>query len=172
MGFAPSFIARHGGSGKHANERINRHQYSIVLDDLRGIAQALFDCLLPLAKGSGEAKPDLVTFLCGNSFDPVQQKQIYADLIHGRIGLAQNRLPVSSDICDVLSAGVADASGNLPESVVALGQERYRCGQSRGRLARGGSRWTQGAGVVKALRPFARLGGRHRTFIETHLGWD
>jgi hypothetical protein len=32
-----------------------------------------------------------------------------------------------------------------------------------------GSRWTQGAGVVKALHPFCRLSGRHRTFIETHL---
>jgi REP element-mobilizing transposase RayT len=32
-----------------------------------------------------------------------------------------------------------------------------------------GSRWTQGAGVVKALHPFCKLGGRHRTFMETHL---
>jgi len=32
-----------------------------------------------------------------------------------------------------------------------------------------GSRWTQGAGVVKALHPFCKLGGRHRSFIETHL---
>ncbi len=32
-----------------------------------------------------------------------------------------------------------------------------------------GSRWTQGAGVVKALHPFARLGGKHRTFLEVHL---
>jgi hypothetical protein len=32
-----------------------------------------------------------------------------------------------------------------------------------------GSRWTQGAGVCKALHPFAKLGGRHRTFLETHL---
>ncbi len=32
-----------------------------------------------------------------------------------------------------------------------------------------GSRWTQGAGVVKALHPFCQLAGRHRTFIETHL---
>ncbi len=31
------------------------------------------------------------------------------------------------------------------------------------------SRWTQGAGVVKALHPFCQLGGAHRTFIETHL---
>jgi len=32
-----------------------------------------------------------------------------------------------------------------------------------------GSRWTQGAGVVKALHPFSKLAGHHRTFIETHL---
>src|SRR5579864_7200835 len=32
-----------------------------------------------------------------------------------------------------------------------------------------GSRWTKGAGVVKALNPFAKLGGGHRSFIEVHL---
>ena len=32
-----------------------------------------------------------------------------------------------------------------------------------------GSRWTQGAGVVKALHPFCKLGGEYRTFVETHL---
>jgi hypothetical protein len=32
-----------------------------------------------------------------------------------------------------------------------------------------GSRWTKGAGVVKALNPFAKLGGRHRSFLEVHL---
>jgi hypothetical protein len=32
-----------------------------------------------------------------------------------------------------------------------------------------GSRWTQGAGVVKALHPFCKLAGKHRTFVEAHL---
>ncbi len=32
-----------------------------------------------------------------------------------------------------------------------------------------GSRWTRGAGVVKALSPFCRLAGNHRTFLEVHL---
>jgi UDP-N-acetylglucosamine pyrophosphorylase len=32
-----------------------------------------------------------------------------------------------------------------------------------------GSRWTKGAGVVKALNPFCMLGGRYRNFIEVHL---
>jgi hypothetical protein len=32
-----------------------------------------------------------------------------------------------------------------------------------------GSRWTHGAGVVKALSPFCRLAGTHRMFLEVHL---
>jgi hypothetical protein len=32
-----------------------------------------------------------------------------------------------------------------------------------------GSRWTQGAGVVKALHPFAKFAGRHRSFADVHL---
>ena len=32
-----------------------------------------------------------------------------------------------------------------------------------------GSRWTQGAGVVKALHPFCCIGGKHRCFLDVHL---
>jgi hypothetical protein len=32
-----------------------------------------------------------------------------------------------------------------------------------------GTRWTQGAGVVRALHPFCAFAGRHRTFLEIHL---
>ena len=32
-----------------------------------------------------------------------------------------------------------------------------------------GSRWTRGAGVVKALHPFCRFQGKYRNFIEIHL---
>ncbi len=32
-----------------------------------------------------------------------------------------------------------------------------------------GSRWTTGAGVVKAVNPFVQLAGRHRSFLEIHL---
>ena len=33
-----------------------------------------------------------------------------------------------------------------------------------------GSRWTQGAGCVKALHPFCSIGGgKHRNFIDVHL---
>jgi UTP--glucose-1-phosphate uridylyltransferase len=32
-----------------------------------------------------------------------------------------------------------------------------------------GTRWTKGAGVVKALNPFCRFGGKHRSFLEVQL---
>jgi hypothetical protein len=58
-----------------------------------------------------------------------------------------------------------------PKRCASRGLEALRNGQAAVlTLAAGvGSRWTQGAGVVKALHPFAKLGGRHRTFIEVHL---
>src|SRR5205823_10308090 len=60
-----------------------------------------------------------------------------------------------------------ESSGELKD----LGLQALRAGQvALVTLAAGaGSRWTQGAGVVKALHPFCKLAGRHRTFIETHL---
>ena len=32
-----------------------------------------------------------------------------------------------------------------------------------------GSRWTSGAGVVKAVNPFVMIDGKHRSFLELHL---
>jgi hypothetical protein len=52
-----------------------------------------------------------------------------------------------------------------------LGMQALRDGQlAIVTLAAGaGSRWTHGAGVVKALHPFCKLGETHRTFLEVHL---
>jgi hypothetical protein len=52
-----------------------------------------------------------------------------------------------------------------------LGQATLRRGEvAIVTLAAGAaSRWTQGAGVVKALHPFCKLAGQHRTFLEIHL---
>ncbi len=83
-------------------------------------------------------------------------------------------------------AGTASgqAAGGTPapllraSNITAAQEELHQLGLAslrRGELAvvtlaaGAGSRWTQGAGVVKALHPFCKLGGRHRTFIETHL---
>ena len=64
----------------------------------------------------------------------------------------------------------ARQTGKMPVPL-ALGEAALRNGElAVVTLAAGaGSRWTGGAGTCKALHPYAKLGGRHRTFIETHL---
>ena len=139
--------------------------------DLIDTVQTLVDRLLPEQAQSSEAAQNLQALLRENGFDAVQHEQIRQDLRHGRIGLAQNRLPVSSDIRDVQPGDVFDGVRGVTPDMRAAGEAALRAGQVAViTLAAGvGSRWTQGAGVVKALHPFARLGGKHRAFIETHL---
>jgi hypothetical protein len=88
----------------------------------------------------------------------------------GRIGLAQNRLPVNCDIRDVEPDDVARLDHATPDDLRA-GEEALAAGRvAVVALAAGaGSRWTQGAGVVKALHPFARLAGQYRNFLDVHL---
>ena len=102
-----------------------------------------------------------------NGFDREQHEQIRADLKDGRIGLAQNRLPASAVIEDVRPDDVIDADRRMRLAELrSPGWRRWQGGEvAVVTLAAGaGSRWTQGAGVVKALHPFCKLGGRHRTF--------
>jgi len=141
--------------------------------ELRGVVQTLFDVMLPRGKIETTGRESLAALLEANGFDRVQHEQIRSDLKDGRIGLAQNRLPASVILEDVRPGEVVDATrtGALDPDLAALGLAALRNGEvAVVTLAAGaGSRWTQGAGVVKALHPFSKLGGRHRTFMETHL---
>ena len=69
-----------------------------------GMVQTLFDRLLPHADPQEARQQSLATLLEENGFDRVQHEQIRADLRSGRIGLAQNRLPVRSKIEDAQPA--------------------------------------------------------------------
>jgi hypothetical protein len=162
--------------------------------ELRGVVQTLFDVMLPRGKAESAADQSLAALLAQHGFDRLQHEQIRADLKEGRIGLAQNRLPPSAVIEDVQEGDVVDATawlagqargsqssgadgtppplGASPQSELhELGLHALKNGElAVVTLAAGaGSRWTQGAGVVKALHPFCKVAGRHRTFIETHL---
>lgn len=143
--------------------------------ELRGMVQTLFDALLPRGRDESGGGASLTALLEENGFDRTQHEQIRGDLKEGRIGLAQNRLPASVVIEDVRPEDVLDASiaadAKLEREWSELGREALRRGEvAVVTLAAGaGSRWTQGAGVVKALHPFCKLGGKHRTFLETHL---
>ena len=123
------------------------------------------------ASGGGASSGNtLRDLLAAQGFDPVQHERIRDDLRTGRIGLAQNRLPATALVEDVRPGDVAEIDFADTEAL-RLG----RAALAEGRVAvltlaaGAGSRWTQGAGTVKALHPFAKLHGRHRSFLETHL---
>ena len=140
--------------------------------EFSGMVHNLFDHLLPhsqeIRTGRGHTLEEL---LDAHGFDRVQHEQIQTDLRNGRIGLAQNRLPASSEIEDAAPGDLLDAVGPLPSHYRQTGMDALAAGAVAVVSFAGGvgSRWTKGAGVVKALNPFCKLGGRHRNFVETHL---
>ena len=104
-----------------------------------------------------------------NGFDAIQHEQIREDLRNNRIGLAHNRLPVDTDIRDVQDSDVMCMGSNATQR--QLGEAALREGRvAVMSLAAGvGSRWTSGAGVIKAVNPFIDLQGQHRSFLELHV---
>jgi hypothetical protein len=130
-----------------------------------GMIQTLFDHMLPTGHDAGEnGKGTLRTLLDNYGFDRMQHEQVRLDLLSGRIGLAQNRLPLTSLIEDAEADQLDGRHRALGLDALAEGSVAVVS------LAGGvGSRWTHGAGVVKALNPFCKLGGRYRNFIEVHL---
>lgn len=134
--------------------------------------QALFDTLIPRVGDDDSSGASLKDLLQTHGFDREQHESIRKSLRDGRIGLSQNRLPASTSIKNVEEGDVTDYAGTEPTSDLrTLGEAALSNGEVGViTLAAGaGSRWTQGAGVCKALHPFTKFSGKHRTFIETHL---
>jgi len=138
---------------------------------LDGMLQQIFDHILPDRDRETTQYQTLEALLERYGFDRIQHEQIKADLRSGRIGLAQNRLPINTTIVDVEEGDVFDCSQPSSSQYESIGYDAIASGSVAVlTLAAGaGSRWTKGAGTVKALNPFCRIGGAHRTFIETHL---
>jgi hypothetical protein len=135
------------------------------------LASQLFAQLLPSQrKEDGSRAASLRGLLEDIGFDAQQQEDVRRQLVAGKLGLARNRLAETTLIEDVPEDAVTDAA-TLGAEAEAAGLEALRRGEVGViTLAAGtGSRWTQGAGVVKGLHPFCRLSGRHRSFLEVHL---
>ncbi|MBL7092915.1 UTP--glucose-1-phosphate uridylyltransferase [candidate division KSB1 bacterium] len=139
--------------------------------ELSGTMQNLFDILLPQPELPKEDELSLTDLLDKHGFDSDLHEQVKSDLRSGRIGLAQNRLPQRTKIEDVSKNDIFDATNGIDESLRKAGLEALNDGTvAVVSLAGGaGSRWTKGAGVVKALNYFCKLSGKHRNFIEVHL---
>ncbi len=156
-----------------ARLEIDRFTTQQLFDRDRPLGGLLVQRMFPAQAGSarnGGAAQSLSQLLSENGFDPVQHERIRDELRRGLIGLAQNRLPVTTTVQDVRPGDVLPLYA--PDAALEAAGRRAL---SEGRVAvvtlaaGAGSRWTQGAGTVKALHPFAKLSGRHRSFIETHL---
>jgi hypothetical protein len=157
-----------------SSERSDLERFSSACHGEQGAevrTQNFLDRLLPQGNGGNERQESLDSLLAKNGFDPIQHERIQAALRAGRIGLAQNRLPDSTIIEDAPAEQVRDARHGVDARLRKIGEEALASGTvAVVTLAGGaGSRWTRGAGVVKALSPFCRLAGRHRTFLEVHL---
>lgn len=133
------------------------------------VGPQLLGRLLPAARAQ-EGEASLPALLERYGFDAEQHERIREDLRGERIGLAKNRLPADTPIEDVRPSDVVQSH--------ALGADAERAGRAaleRGEIfvltlaAGAGSRWTHGAGTVKAIYPFAKLADRFRTFLEVHL---
>ena len=163
---------QYGSRSFSAQRRAELDSFSKV--HLRGVraeqvGPRLLGRLLPAARASDDHEP-LDVLLERNGFDPEQHERVREALRAGRIGLANNRLAADTPIEDVRAADVVKA-----DSVGANAEAAGRKALERGEVcvvtlaAGAGTRWTHGAGTVKALYPFAKLGGRFRTFLEVHL---
>lgn len=154
-------------------ERIDVRQFTTAARtqaQFASVLAVLLDRQAQATQAAGHANGRLRSLLAANGFDAAQHEQIRADLHGGRIGLALNRLPAATRIEDAAPGDLADLAHPDP-AWPAAGEEALRRGEVAivTYAAGAGSRWTQGAGVVKGLHPFARFAGRHRSFIEVHL---
>jgi hypothetical protein len=157
-----------------ACERLDLERFSQRCHDVSGArerARGLLDRLLPHGANGESGSETLEALLERNGFDPMQHERIQTELRAGHIGLAQNRISPTAQIEDAPRDLVFDARGQVDARLRRIGEEALAAGAVAVVTLSGGagSRWTKGAGVVKALSPFCRLGGVHRTFLEVHL---
>jgi hypothetical protein len=139
--------------------------------EFRGMVQQIFERLIPQRPQKADPSQSLDALLDTHGFDRAEHEQIQAGLRSGRVGLAQNRLPISSLITDARPEDLFDATEGVSPKFHQIGKDALAEGMVAVVSFAGGagSRWTKGAGVVKALNPFCRLGGKHRSFLEVQL---
>jgi galactokinase/mevalonate kinase-like predicted kinase len=139
--------------------------------EFSGVVPALFERLLPEPSGDSGQLLSLAQLLDQFGFDREAHEQIRSDLRSGRIGLAQNRLPAATVVEDAREDDLFAAGAGNNFRLKDLGRRAICEGQvAVVSLAGGaGTRWTKGAGVVKALHPFWKWQGQFRNFVEIHL---
>ncbi len=136
---------------------------------LRTIISNLFKVSDPSSQVNRNIENEKADFIKQqNGFDFIQHEEIRKEMQKGLIGLSRNHLPPETVIEDVQPGDVIDLEN---WTIKEAGEAAIRAGKvAVMTLAAGiGSRWTKGAGVIKAINPFVELEGQHRSFLEIHL---
>ncbi|MFK7742644.1 MAG: UTP--glucose-1-phosphate uridylyltransferase, partial [Planctomycetota bacterium] len=149
--------------------------YDFAIDDvgtraaIETASQALPTPAQPAIRPAAAVQASLGQLLEQNGFDQQRHEQLRDGLRSGRLGIEQNRLPAGTRIEDVGSGDVL-TTDQITAAHIEHGRARIAAGEvAVVTLAGGsGSRWTRGAGVVKALHPFCKMRGAHRSFLELH----
>jgi len=104
-------------------------------------------------------------------FDRKEHERVRVQYKEGIISLKQNRLPLKTKLTNISPHDVIFPEKSATADTMACGLSELKKGTvGVVTLAAGvGSRWSQGAGCVKALHPFCKLDGKHRSFLEVHL---
>jgi hypothetical protein len=131
------------------------------------LTEPLFERLFPREEAPRAEGGGLDALLEKLGFDPVAHERLRTEYRANRIGLAKNLLPTTARIENPRREELIRAESFAPEAGLAALREGKLAVLT---LAGGvGSRWTKGAGTVKALIPFHRFGGRYYNFLEVHL---
>ena len=136
---------------------------------LRTIVSNLFQVSDPSSQSNKDIENEKANAIKkDNGFDFIQHQEIREEIQKGRIGLSRNRLPAETRIEDVSPEEIGKLEAN---SLTNTGEQAIRNGAvAVMSLAAGvGSRWTKGAGVIKAINPFVEIDNLHRSFLEIHL---
>lgn len=104
-----------------------------------------------------------------NGFDYSQHEALRKSMQKGSIGLSRNRLPDNTSINDIEENSIKQDTEL--EHFITHGNKAIKNQEVAVlSLAAGiGTRWTNGAGVIKAINPFVQMQGKHRDFVEIHL---
>ena len=161
---------KHGRKPKRRTGPTSNPEFNVLREqakarpELRAVFNELIGSDTDDEAASAARETDVQAFLAAHGFDKKQHEDIRRQLREGRIGLAQNRMPMTTRIEDETDVTRPGAATDSAVSLLRAG------GVAVFTLAAGAaSRWTEGAGVVKALHPFCRFGKRHRNFLEVHL---
>ncbi|QMW03906.1 UTP--glucose-1-phosphate uridylyltransferase [Spirosoma foliorum] len=145
-------------------------QNNLAYPLLRTIVSNLFKVSDPTSQGNRSAENEKADRVKKeNGFDYIQHNEIREEIQKGRIGLSRNRLSAETAIDDVLPGDLVSLESL--SAAAQAGEAAIRSGKAAIlSLAAGvGSRWTKGAGVIKAINPFVEIDGVHRSFLEIHL---